>query len=810
MAVLTLALGIGANSAIFSLVYAAVLRPLGFAQVERLAFVTAYPVQTNTFEAGASGPEFEEWKPQLRRIFEEFATISGTHGSTWSDSDEGAHLTSRDVSENFFSLLGVHPLAGRAFTAEDTQSGHGDVVMLSYRFWQEHYGGDLGALGRSMREKGSEYRSYTVVGVLPPGFEFDAATDLWKPQQPLSSFLMTVRGARRFRVLGRLKPEIRLEQAQAAMNTVAAQEAGAHPESNRGWEVRVASLRDHFRSTSHLGLWLLWAAVGCLLLIACANAANLLLARSAARASEISVRLALGSSRGRLIAQLLTESSVLAVLAGGCGWVMAAWSFRLLRFWGSYLVPAATLQDMVRTRPDALDPAVLAFTLAASAMAVLLFGLGPAWRSTRLELHHALQGSSGNRNTRKTRISQILVTVEVAIIMVLMMAAGLLVRSFAKLTSVDAGFQAVNRITFDIELPQLPESALVDLNRNPEEVRRRFQDQTLWFQELDQRLRSLPGIEDVGASNGFPLTDDAGGWVVTIDGKPLPASVAFVSPGYFSTVGAPLVAGSNFSPATDALAASKPLIVNQTLAHLLFPDGSAVGKHVDGPRCRMVSNSNTKPGDCVIVGIARDTRFSLDSAPPPAYYYSLYQDAGNRVTYAVRASHDPAGLIPRVRTVIANMPPVHSGKPYIFNLQTMDQLVATSVATPRFRSWLVSLFAGVALLLAAVGIYGVQSYAVSQRTHEIGIRMALGASPAGLFAGILGEAAGWTLIGIGVGVSAGAAATRLIAGFLFGVSRWDPVTLVVAPVVLFGVALLASYVPARRAMRIDPTAALRA
>ncbi len=813
--VMTLALGIGANSAIFSLVYAAVLRPLPFPQVRRLVFVSTGKAPAGLFNSGVSGREMEEWKPQLQRVFEAFATVGGNRDTTWTVAGQGAHLTNRDVSENFFRLLGVHPFAGRAFTAEDTMHGRGDVVLLSYDFWQRRFGGDIHALGQPMRKKGGAFASYTVIGILPPDFEFDETTDVWTPQQPLSTFQMDLRTARFFRVIGLLRPGIGLQQAQAAMNTLAVQEAQAYPASNRGWGISTAPLREHFQGKGHLALLLLWAAVGALLLIACANTANLLLARSGARESEIAVRLALGSSRGRLMAQLLTESSLLALAGGALGWIAAAWSLSLLRFWGSFLLPVSTLQEVVRLRAGALDPAVVAFTLLASMLAVLAFGLAPAWRSTRLELNYALQGSSGNRTTRRHGMSQMLVTAEAALVMVLVMSAGLLIRSFVKLTAVDPGFRAANRLTFDVELPRQLESATGSRPVTPTELRQRWQRQTLWFDELARRLRVLPGIQAVGASDAFPLRGDEGGWGAMIDGKQMPAStsMAAVIPGYFDAMGIPVVEGTDFSPATDSIPGSKAVIVNQTMARLLFPGGDAAGKHIHAPRCQLVTSlvtaGDVNPSDCVIVGIARDTRFSMDSPAPPEFYYSLHQDLPDRVTYVLRANHDAEELVPMVRTTISNMPPADFGKAYIFNLQTVDQLVAQSVETPRFRSWLISLFAGLALLLAAVGIYGVQAYAVSRRTREIGIRMALGARPAALFATILGEAAGWTLLGVGIGLGAGLAIARLISGWLFEVGPWDAVTLAVSPLVLLAVALAAAYLPARRAMRVDPLVALR-
>ena len=809
--VLTLALGIGANSAVFSLVYAALLRPLPFPQAQRLAFISTSKLQAGTFNAGVSGRELEDWKPQLHRIFEEFATVSGNHDTAWTAAGVGAHLRNRDVSGNFFQLLGVHPLAGHTFTMEDTAQGHGDVVLLSYDFWQRQFGGDLRALGQPMREKGGAYASYTVIGILPQGFEFDEVTDVWTPQQPLSPYLIDMRAVRRFRVMGRLRPEIRLPQAQAAMDTLAAQEAQAYPASNKGWGISVISLRDHFQANQHLGLLLLWAAVGCLLWIACANSANLLLSRAEGREREIAIRLALGSSRGRLMAQLLTESSLLALLGGALGLVVAASGLRLLRFWGTFLLPVSAFQDVARLHADAVDPAIVAFTLLLSILSVLAFGLVPARRGTRLELNHGLQGSWGGRTTRSIGISQMLVTAEVAVVMVLAMSAGLLIRSFVKLTAVDPGFRTGNRLTFDIELPRLPESVAASSPATPAENRQRSQRQTVWFEELERRMQAIPGILAVGASNAFPLTDEGGGWGVKVGDRQLPpsTSMAHVSPGYFDAVDAPIVQGSNFSPANYSLSGSKPLIVNQTMARLLFPGGYAIGKHINAPRCRVVTSSEIQPSDCVIAGIAQDTRFSLDSPAPPTFYYALHQDGGDRLTFVVRASRDPAPLAPVVRAIVSNMSSINSSQAYLFNLQTLDQLVARSVAVPRFRSWLVGLFAGIALLLASVGIYGVQGYAVTRRTREIGIRMALGARPAAVFGMIVGRAASWTLLGIAIGFGAGMAVTRLISGLLFGVSRLDPVTLVLSPLVLLTVAMAASYLPARRAMKVDPITALR-
>ena len=804
--VLTLALGIGANSAIFSLVYAALFRPLPFSQVGRLAFVSTGKVQEGSFQAGVSAREFEEWKPHLREIFDEFATVSGNPDTTWTAGDAATHLHNRDVSSNFFAVLGVQALAGRTFTTEDTSPGHGDVAVLSYDAWQRYFGGDLRALGQRMRKKGGAYASHTVIGILPPGFEFDEATDIWTPQQPLPPDIAAMRTVRLYRVVGRLLPGKEVPQAQAAMDAVAAQEAQDFPASNRGWGIRVVSLRDHFQASRQMGLLLLWAAVGCLLWIACANTANLLLSRAESRRREVGIRVALGSSRARLMSQLLTESGLLALTGGALGWMGAVVALRLLQVWGTHLLPVAALEDVSRLHANAVNPVVAGFTLLASIVSVLAFGVVPARRASRLDLNEAMQRSFGN--ARQTRISQMLVTAEVAIVMVLALSAGLLIRSLVKLTSVDPGFHTANRLTFDIELPRLPDGT-APVSRA--EGLQRVQRQALWFAELERRLQALPGIRSAGASNAFPFTDDGGGWGAKVGDLQLPdtTSMAFVTPSYFEAVDAPIVRGSNFQTSPYSTSSSKQLIVNETLAQLLFPGGEAIGRHVQAPRCQTVISSEQRAPDCVIVGVAKDTRFNLALPAPPTLFYAVHQDASDRLTYVARVMGDPARLMPAIPAVVAGMPSINAGQAYLFHLQTLDALAEQSVATPRFRSWLISLFAGIALLLASIGIYGVQAYAVTSRTREIGIRMAVGARPSEVFRMILVKAAGWSLLGIAIGLGVGSAVTRLISGLLFGVSRLDPMTLVVSPLVLLAVALAASYLPARRAMQVDPITALR-
>lgn len=796
--ILTLVLGIGANTAIFSLVYAALLRPLPFPDSQRLAFVSSSKLQDGVFTAGLSYREQQEWAPQLSRVFDSSATIAGNREGTWTAAGQDLHLHSRNASASFFSLLGIRPLAGRLFTSVDTAAGHGAVAVLSYDLWQRLYAGDFKAIGQPLRKRDGDYPAYTVIGILPPSFEFDEPTDLWTPQQPLSTFEASTRVYRPFRLIGRLAPGVSLTQAQAVLDGLAAHQALAFPASNKGWGLHIVPLVDRLRANGRVALLLLWAAVACLLLIACANAANLLLARAGARRHEIAIRLAIGASRARVIAQLLTESAVLAAIGGALGWMVAAWSLRALRY--SYLLPPSVLQDITRMHANALDPAVLAFTLLASVVAVLLFGLAPARSAT-------MQADLSSRAPRASRASHFLVTAEVALVVVLTVGAGLLIRSLLKLSAVDPGFQTANRLTFDIELPRLPQSAQISPADN-----RRLPLQTQWLEELEQRLQSIPGVRSAGISNAFPLTQEPGGWGVQVGGRQLPpsTSMAFVTPGYFDAVGAPLLEGANFSPSTYALPGSKALIVNRTLANLLFPGESAVGRHVDAPRCGIDISRETRPSDCVIVGIAQDTRFSLDAPAPPTFYYSLHQDAGDRVTYVVRAQHDVASLIPQVRAAVSGMPPYNAARPYFFHLQLAGELLTQSTATPRFRGGIGALFATIALLLAAIGIYGVQAHAVTRRTREIGIRMAVGANPASVFLLFLRESAAWTILGIVIGLAAGTILTRFLAALLFGITRWDPVTFLLSPLLILAVALLATALPARQAMSVDPVESLRA
>jgi predicted permease len=496
--VLTLALGIGANSALFSLVYAAALRPLPFTHADRLVWVSTGTAAKARAAHGVSGQELREWQPRLEEIFDQFATFGGNYDTTWRRGEQGMHLASRSVGGNFFSLLGARAWAGRLFTPDDAQAGHGAVAVLGYDFWRRQFGGDLGILGQQMSERGGDYASYVIVGILPPQFVWDGATDVWLPEQPQTSYLAGLRDYRPFRIVGRLRAGVHLAGSRAAMDVLARQEAVTHPASNAGWNIRLELVSDHLHAGGQQGLLLLWAAAGCLLLTACVNVANLLLARARARQGEIAMRLALGASRRRLVAQLLTESGLLALLGAAVGWAWAAAAIRLLAVWGSWFLPPTLLRSLVGLHAGAMQPSVLAFTTLTAALAVVAFGLVPALRGSRPALSHAAP---------KQRLVRGLVVAEVALTTLLVVCAGLLIHSFTRLLAVDPGFASANRLTFSIELPRPPETAAPTRNNVVQ-----FQRKAAWFAELEQRLQALPGVRAVGAADDLPILGETGGW----------------------------------------------------------------------------------------------------------------------------------------------------------------------------------------------------------------------------------------------------------------------------------------------------------
>ena len=797
LVVLTLGLGIGASTALFSWVYAAMWQPLPYPQANRLMWVST-SLRGTAGSRGVSGIELAEWRPRLNQVFSATATVTAPSGTLWAWQDQTISLTAASAAPEVFPLLGVRPVLGRLLAPGGT--GSGAEVVLSYDAWQREFGGNPAVIGTEMSERNGAYPSYAIVGVLPPAFTLDRRADAWLPLEPEGSYEAGLRGYRPFRVLGLLKPGASRDWAQDAMRQMAAQEALAHPKTNLGWTIQVQTLADHERQGSHQGLLLLWAACACLLLVACVNAANLLLARAGERQTEIAMRQALGASRRRIAAQMLIETALLGVAGAVCGVAAAAAGVQFLTRWGAGLLPDALRSPLIALHADVLSPFALAFALLAAAVAVLGFGLWPAVSASRSRTRLAATAPSGSRRW--------LAVAELALATVLAVCAGLLAHSFARLAGVDPGFRTVQRLSFQVELPYgRPAASQEDAGSW---IRRR----TAWWRELEQRLAAAPGVRAAGGGGDFPLASAGGGWGgIRMNGAVLPETTTMnaVTPGYFAAMGIPLLAGRNFSAAVAP--GPKQLILNQTMAALVFPRVNPVGRQLAAPRCGLPgpgARRSSVPAACIVIGVVGDLRYQLDAAPPPTFYYDMGQDPPAQATFVIWHQGDEKAVAAEVRSVVAGMPAVGGGRTFALNFQPLERTTAAAVAVPRFQGWLSSGFALFALLLAAVGVYGVESYSVSRRTREFGVRVALGAAPGKLAAGVAGAAVARGAVGVGAGLAAGVACGVLLRHLLFQTQVWDPLTMAIAPIVLLAVALAAAWLPARRAARVDAAVALRA
>jgi putative ABC transport system permease protein len=692
------------------------------------------------------------------------------------------------ASSELFPMLGAEVVAGRSFLPEEDRAGSEPVVILSHRLWQSRFGGDPGVVGRAIALDNQYYR---VVGVLPAGFQLLRWPDLWMPLGQYGDDL-TEHVHHAFDAVARLKPGISLAQARDEVNRLNQQEAIRYPDAHKNFGVRVQTLQDPSAASLRNTLLVLFAAVGLVLLIACVNTANLLLVRNAAREREVAVRTALGASSGRLMRQLLTESTLLALLGGALGLLLAIGGLKVLLAF----VPAdlAVLQD------SRLNGMVLAFTVAICIGTGLACGLLPAVRTVKTNLAGVLkQGSKGTSAAGHHRTHNLLVISEIAMALIPLIGAGLLLRSFQQMLEVDPGFRMDHILTMEIEQPALTFAQINQLSQ--EEQIKLGAKQAQQFERIATQIRALPGVTEVGGIDDLPLSNEfrqASRFV--IEGQPLPAAGArpivqfrTVSLSYFSTVGIPLRAGRLFTEDDSKLLNA---VINVTMAERFWPHGDALGKRVN------LCSLDPKPCWYTIIGIAGNVhQFGLDGQPT----FDLYFTGGWTPYLVVRTALDPLGIAAAVREVVhkvePNLPVTH--------VMTMDGLLSDSVSPRRFSAVLIGIFAVLALLLAAVGIYGVMSYAVSQRTQEIGLRMALGA-PAGSVRGmILGQMLRLTMLGVGIGLAGSFVVARFLASLLFGVGTYDPATFLGVAVLLVAVAISASYIPARRAMRVDPIVALR-
>jgi len=776
VAVIALALGIGANTAIFSVVNTVLLRSLPYDDPDRLMVVKENKLPQFP-EFSVSPGNFLDWQKQ-NASFEKLAAVQGSSYNLVTGDAEPERLDGARVSAGLFEMLGVKPVQGRTFLEEEDQPGHQNVVVLSSNLWKRRFGSDPNIIGQSITMSAA---SYSIIGIMPPSFQFpDRNSELWTPIA-FTAAQAQQHGSHYVSVFGRLKPGVTTEQARTEMSAIAARLAEQYPSSNAGWSTIVVPMQEFEVRDIKPALLVLLGAVAVVLLIACANVANLLLARSTARQREIALRTALGASRRRVVRQLLTESVLLAVVGGGAGLLLAAW--------GTQSLLALAPEDLPRVKDVALDGRVLGFTLLVTLITGIVFGLVPALQASRPNLNETLKEGGRGTTGGRHRIRSSLVITEVALALVLLVGAGLLIRSFIRLQQVNPGFNTKNAMSANVALPgrKYPNS-----------------DQHLtFFTQLIEKIAALPGVVAVGASQSLPIQGD---YLVgfTIQGRPpnppgedKSTNYYAVTPDYFRAMGIPLLRGRLFTK-QDSKNAPRVAVINETMARTYFPDEDPIGKGI--------SLSQGTEAFREIVGIVGDVKQYGLAQPTTLQTYEPYlQMPFSSVTLVVRTEGNPAALSGPIRSEVLAL----DKEQPVSRIRTLDQIISGSVQQQRFTMLLLGVFAAVALILAAVGLYGVMSYAVTQRTHEIGIRMALGANTGNVLRLVVGHGMLLALIGVFIGLAGAFAFTRLISKLLFAVSTTDPVTFAGISVLLTGVALVACLVPARRATKVDPMVALR-
>ena len=787
VAVLTLALGIGANTAIFSVVENVLLRPLPYPQPGNLVQIwNTYPPQVP--RAALSPGDYADWRQQNASFSEMGCYAHISQGFNLTGEGEPQRVLGSYASAGLFPLLGIRLAAGRYFIAEEDRAGSSPVVILSHHLWQSRFGGDAAVIGRTIK---LDNQRYTVVGVLPADFRLLRWPDLWMPIGQYGDDL-TEHVHHAFIGVARVKTGVTLAQARDEVVRLNHQETIQYPDSHKFFGVLVEPMEDPSAAKLQGILLVLSGAVGLVLLIACANIVNLLLVRNAGREREVAVRTALGASSWRLSRQLLTESMLLSLAGGALGIILAACGLRTLMAF----VPA----DLGVLRESGLNSAVLAFTAAVCVATGIICGLLPALRTLRANLAGTLkQGSKGTSGSGHRRTHNFLVISEIAMALVPLIGAGLLLRSFQHLLEVDPGFRVDHILTMEVEQAALPFAQAKQLSQ--EEWIQIGQKQSLQFEQIVERIRALPGVKEAAGIDDLPLSSEfrqASRFV--IEGQPIPNAGArpivqfrTVSLGYFSTMGIPLRKGRFFTEDDWKVPRA---VINETMERRFWPKSDALGKRIN------LCSLDPKPCWSTIIGVTGNVhQFGLDGEPT----FDVYFVGGWTPYVVVRTASDPVALAAAVTEVIhkadPNLPVTH--------VMTMDGLLTDSISPRRFSATLVGVFAVLAVVLAAVGIYGVMSYTVSQRTQEIGVRMALGAQLASVRTMILGQTLKLTLIGVAIGLAGAFVVARFLTSLLFGVGTYDPVTFLGVASLLVAVALAASYLPARRAMRVDPIVALR-
>jgi putative ABC transport system permease protein len=785
VAVLTLALGIGATTAIFSVVYGVLLQPLPFNDATRLILLNETTPRVGV--VSVSYPNFQDWRAQTSR-FSQIAAVSSV-GFNLAGVNQPEAIRGEAVSPNFLSVLGVKPALGRDFDPSEEKAGAAPVLLLSYALWQSHFGAEPSVLGRTIMLDG---KGYTIVGVLPADFRWPEKVDVlepigvWVGQKPHEAAERGQRGD--LVVLGRLAQAATFAQAHAEMEGIASRLAKEYPEANDQFGVQLKPIRDAFVSEMRPAILALFGAVIFVLLIACANVANLLLVRGSGRTREIALRLALGASRTRIVRQMLIESFLLALVGGAIGLFLA--------FAGIKSMTEMIGVDRLSGATVAIKGVVLLFAVGIVALATFVFGLLPALRSTKTDvLANLKEGSAGaGTGASQNRLRGVFVVAELALSLILLTGAGLMMKSLHLLLSVSPGFQPDRVLHMEMDLRS------EQYDKDPAVV-------SFWKRVLDQ-VSTLPGVQSASVGTNLPMMDSHDRTDITIEGMPLPKPGSFPHPdlhvtstGYFATMGIPLLSGRTFTEA-DNENAQKVGIINARLAKEFFPNGDAVGKRFTFGR----PSEKEAPKWIEIVGVVGDTRlYGLTNPARFEVYGAFPQWTPNNMDLLVKTSVDPAAMTSAIRGAVAS---IDKDQP-IFAITTMNQLVSDSVSTRTFTLILLGLFSGLALVLAAIGIYGVISYSVAQRTRDIGIRIALGASRKDIFHNVVGLGLRLTLVGLLFGLIGAFAVTRVLSSLLYGVHSTDAVTFIAVSLVLVVVALLASYLPARRAMRIDPIVALR-